>query len=86
MKYGNWLHRVPIDTVIPELVEAEHVEDGFFEPVQEAEEDRFRKEHLLQIRNKTDNVEVIEDEDCEKEEPKSEEGKVKKKRLERRKT
>ena len=110
LKYGNWLRRVPIDTVIPDSVEAEHVEDGFVEPVQEAEEDRFEKEDvpveeltedletteenlqlkekvlLLEekIRKQTDNVEVIEDKSCEKEEPKSEEGTKQKKRLERR--
>ena len=44
LKYGNFLRRVPIDTVIPDVVGAEREEDGFVEPLDVEEEERFEAE------------------------------------------
>ena len=49
LKYGNWLRRVPIDTVIPDSNEEENIEGGFIEPaepVKEDEEERFEEEDV----------------------------------------
>ena len=45
LKFGNWLRRVPIDTVMPDPMGAEKVEESFIEPADE-EEERFKEEEV----------------------------------------
>ena len=45
LKFGNWLRRVPIDTVRPDPIGAEKVEESFIEP-NEPDEERFAKEDV----------------------------------------
>ena len=46
LKYGISLRRVPIDTVIPDSDGAQKVEDGYMEPVENEEEERFKEEDI----------------------------------------
>jgi hypothetical protein len=45
LKFGNWLRRVPIDTVMPDPMGAEKVEESFVEPSDE-DEDRFKEDEV----------------------------------------
>ena len=45
LKFGNWLRRVPIDTVMPDPIGAEKVEETYIEPADEDEE-RFVEEEV----------------------------------------
>ena len=48
LKFGNWLRRVPIDTVRPDPIGAEKVEESFIEPnePESEEEERFKEEEV----------------------------------------
>ena len=45
LKFGNWLRRVPINTVMPDPMGAEKVEESFVEPSDE-DEDRFKEDEV----------------------------------------
>ena len=52
LKFGNWLRRVPIDTVMPDVKGAEMMEDGFIEPTESnEEEERFLEDHNKKEKN-----------------------------------
>ena len=40
LKFGNWFRRVQVDTVIPDVDEAEKMEEGFVEPEVETEDEK----------------------------------------------
>ena len=44
LKFGNWIRRVPIDTVIPDEIGMEREEEGFIDPDENENEERFKKE------------------------------------------
>ena len=45
LKFGNWLRRVPIDKVIPDVIGAEKAEESFIDPAEaECDEERFEAE------------------------------------------
>ena len=46
LKLGNWLRRVPIDTVMPDPIGAEKIEESFIEPNELKEEERFAEEEV----------------------------------------
>ena len=47
LKFGNWLRRVPIDTVMPDPIGSEKVEDTFVEPTDDdTDEERFKEEEV----------------------------------------
>ena len=48
LKFGNWLRRVPIDTVIPDADGVQKVEESYIEPSEDKndEEERFKEEEM----------------------------------------
>ena len=48
LKFGNWLRRVPIDTVMPDPIGAEKLEESFIEPDESEpdDEERFKEEEV----------------------------------------
>ena len=45
LRFGNWLRRVPIDTVLPDYVGPEKIEESYVEPSKEVEDNqRFKVE------------------------------------------
>ena len=75
LRFGNWLRRVPIDTVMPDPMGAEKVEESFVEPADaDQDEDRFKEEEVpvvdlekdlesaLEINTLLDKVKTLEEE------------------------